>query len=155
MLDIPADAAWVWLGLLVGSAAMFGAIADLSAAPPNAERVAETVDEVRAVEYTAEATVPIEASAAKIGQSSLALRGPGGTAHATFEQGTVTPVRPGTNLSDVLHGEPPGAAFPKPGTLRQAVVAARSRPPEWHETGDAIRIRRIRYGEVDCVLVGP
>lgn len=154
MLDIPADAAWVWLGLLVGSAAMFGVIADLSAAPPDAERVAETVEDVQVVEYTTEASVPIEASAAKIGPSTVALRGPGGTAHSTFDRGPVTPVRPGTRLSTVLHGTPPDVAFPVPGTFHRTVIEARNRPPKWREAGNTIRIRRVRYGEVDSVLVG-
>ena len=154
MFGVPADAMWIWIGLLLGSAAMFGVIVDLPAAPPDADRVASAVESVQAIEYTSTARVPVEATEVKLTESSVALRGPGGTGHATFAGGTVTPVRPGTRLSDVLHGRSPQEAFPVPGSLRRAVTAARRRPATWRAAGDSLTVRRVRYGEVDCVLVG-
>ena len=134
---------------------MFGVIAELPGAPPDADRVASAVESVQSIEYTSTARVPVEATEVKLTESSVALRGPGGTAHATFAGGPVTPVRPGTRLSDVLHGRPAGEAYPVPGSLRRAIQASQRRPATWRAAGDAITVRRIRYGEVDSVLVGP
>ncbi|MFB6114043.1 MAG: hypothetical protein ABEJ58_08080 [Halodesulfurarchaeum sp.] len=155
MLGIPSDAMWVWVGLLLGSALMFGVIADLGAAPPDATRVADSVEEVQAVEYSTKAVVPVEATSMKLSTSRLALRGPGGTSHATFAGGDVIPARPETKLSDVLHGTPASSAFRSPTALQDALWRSRFHESEWYHLGKTITIRRIRYGEVDSVLVGP
>lgn len=141
--------------MVVGSAVMFGTVADMPAGPPPAaERAAATVDDVAQLQQTATARVPLEAEAIKLGPSRVSLRGPGGVGHSRFENAPVTPVRPGTRLADVLHGTPPETAYPTPEAFELSMVRARSVQPEWRTTGSELLVRRVSYGEVNGVLVG-
>lgn len=154
MFGLPADAGWIWLGLLVGSAAMFGVVADLQAAPPDAERVAGAVDEVAASDHHASGSVAVDAESIELGPRSVSLRGPGGTAHATFEYGPVTPVKPGSDLDSVLEGQPPGRVFDTPEAFADALDRATETDGGWQAVESPVTIRRVRYGGVDGVLVG-
>jgi hypothetical protein len=154
MFGIPADAPWIWLGLLVCSAAMFGVIVDIPAAPPDAERAATEVDDVARLPHTASARVEIKATEVKLGRFGIALRGPGGVGHAAFEFGPVTPVRQGTKLAKVLHGTPPQSVYETPCTFRRSIAIARDEEAEWRPASSSLVVRRVSYGEVDYVLVG-
>lgn len=155
MFDVPLDAWYVWVGLAVASGSVFGiASAIPAAAPPAATEAAETVDSVAASRYAAVGDHPVpNADAVRLGAESLSLRGAGGTTHARFRYGPVTPVRESERLSDVLEGVPPESRFDSPTAFEQAASAARSGDPTWRET-DRITVRRVSWEGVDVVLVG-
>ncbi len=154
MFGLPADAGWIWLGLLVGSAAMFGVVADLHAAPPDAARVAAAVDEVAAGSHSASGSIDVDAESVKLGTQSVALRGPGGAAHASLDYGPVTPVAPDSDLRRVLEGQPPERLFDTPTAFEATLDQAMAAEAHWRPAGSAVTIRRVRYEEVDGVLVG-
>ena len=154
MFGLPADSAWIWLGLVVVTASMFGVVTDVGATPPDAERVAGAIDHVAASSHTASGRVQIQAASVKLEPHRIGLRGPGGSAHSSFDYGPITPVRPGTRLDAILDGSPPSEEFANPRSYEYMAAAARNRDAEWEPAGPVLRIRRVQYGEVNCVLVG-
>ncbi|MFB6153913.1 MAG: hypothetical protein ABEJ27_06640 [Halodesulfurarchaeum sp.] len=155
MFGVPTDAAPIWIGLLLASAGMFGVISGVpTAAPPSADRVAATIDQVAARDITASGTVGIHATEIKLGTERVALRGPGGTAHASPAFGPVTPVSADSRLSKVLHGAAPGSVYVLPRHFRNDLERARKREPTWKAAPSTLHVRRVSYGEVTCVLVG-
>ncbi|MFB6110298.1 MAG: hypothetical protein ABEJ60_05420 [Halodesulfurarchaeum sp.] len=154
MFGLPTDATWIWVGLVIGSAAMLGVVVALPAAPPDAVRAAETIESVTASEYAATASIELRASAIRLAPDRLGLRGPGGTAHASIRYGPITPVGPDSPLESLLDGRPPASVFDGSAAFRAALERARARTPTWREAGETLQVRRVRFGEVSSVLVG-
>lgn len=154
MFAVPVDAWYVWIGLAAVSASVFGVASAIPATPPpDAAGAAATVDAVSASQYGAVGEHPVSrADKARIGSESLSLRGPGGTAHASFGY---APVAPATDeaLSRVLLGEPPARVFETPAAFEAAVEAARTDEPRWN-TVDTLTVRRVSWEGVDVTLVG-
>lgn len=155
MFEVPLDAWYVWIGLAVVSSATFGVVSVLpSALPPDAAGSARTVDSVAASDYAAVGKHPLSnAEAVRIGVDSISLRGPGGTGHAAFGYGPVTPVTDGSKLESVLRGEPPQRVFRSPAAFERATAKAREAEPEWKQT-DRLVVRRVDWEGIDAVLVG-
>ena len=155
MFEAPLDAWYVWLGLAVVSGAAAGVVTGMPAAPPpDATGAAETVDGIAASEHatTAERPVP-NAEAVRVGTDSLSLRGPGGTAHARFGYGPITPAASDGDLEAVLHGTPPDRVFDLPAAFERAARAERRTRPQWTPV-DRLLVRRVRWEGTDVVLVG-
>lgn len=154
MFDVPLDAWYVWVGLAVASGSVFGVASAIPAtAPPDATGAAETVDSVAVSRYAAVGHHPVpNADAARVGVETLSLRGPGGTTHARFRYGPVTPVRGSDRLTDVLEGASPESRFDSPTAFERAATTAREDDPTWHEV-DRITVRRVSWEGVDVVLV--
>jgi hypothetical protein len=151
----PADVPPIWIALLVVSASVLGAVLALpSAPPPDATRVAETVDSVAATEHAATATAVLSADAIHVDRHGVGLRNEGGEAHAAFAFGPVTPVRAEGDLAAVLAGAPPESVFATPGAFREALDRARTAESTWQPADDRLRVRRVQYGGVEGVLVG-
>jgi len=92
MLDAPLDTWYVWLGLGVVSVAVAGvALALPTSAPPAATPVADAVDSVAASPHEARTTVEVPGEQMRLASDAVALRSDGGTAHARFTYGPVTP----------------------------------------------------------------
>ncbi|WP_380675489.1 DUF7283 family protein [Salinigranum sp. GCM10025319] len=154
MFDAPIDAWYVWLGLSVASLAVFGVATSLPTAPvPDTAGVAETIDRVATTEYDTTASRDLDATAVRLGPRRIGLRNDAGAAHATLSY-PVVPVRPGTRLARVLHGQPPTAAFPSRAAFERAVESARNRGVRWRPAGDAIHARHLVSGGLDVTLVG-
>lgn len=154
MFGLPGDTPWIWLGLVLGAAVMGGVVADHPAPPPDASRVAAAVDGVAARPHATGSSVVVHAEAVRLHPRRIAVRGAGGTAHARFEYGPVTPVQPDTPLAAVLHGTRPGQVFSNTTAFRRAVSSARGDSGTWQRMDHSLTIRRVRYGEVNHVLVG-
>ncbi len=154
MFEAPVDAWYVWVGLAVVAGTAASVVTAMpAAAPPDATGAAETVDVVAAADHATVEERPLpNAEAMRVGVDSLSLRGPGGTTHARFGYGPVTPAEDGP-LAAVLHGTPPERAFDSPAAFRRAAAAERDRRPRWTDA-DRLVVRRIRWEEVDVVLVG-
>jgi hypothetical protein len=155
MFEAPLDAWYVWIGLAAVSGATLGVAGGLpSAVPPDADGSARTVDSVAASDHAAVEEHPLSnAKTVRVGTDSVSLRGPGGTAHAAFGYGPVTPVSSDSKLDAVLHGEPPGAVFVTPSAFEHAARKARESEPHWKET-DRLLVRRVNWEGTDVVLVG-
>jgi hypothetical protein len=155
MNAIPADVPPIWIALLVVSATVLGIVLSLpSAPPPDAPRVAQSIDAVAATDHTAAATVPIDVGDVRLSPHEVALRSGGGTAHATLHYGPVTPVQQDSDLAAVLHGAPPETVFDSPEAYRAARDRARTANSTWEPARTELAVRRVQYGEVTDVLVG-
>ncbi|MFB6133036.1 MAG: hypothetical protein ABEJ44_06500 [Halanaeroarchaeum sp.] len=151
----PADVPFVWIALLVVSASVFGVVLSLPGAPPpDAERVAVVVDDVAATEHAAAAVIPLDATSIHLSRDDVALRGPGGTAHASLLYGPVTPVPRDGDLARVARGAPPEYVFATPEQFEHALHEARSAEPAWAAAGEQLYVRRVTYEGVDGVLLG-
>lgn len=154
MFDAPADAWYLWLGVTAASVAAFGVATGLPAtAPPDAQRVADTVDSVAASPHEATGQYPLDATAVRLGTAQVSLRTDSGATHATFEYGPVTPVTAESPLWAVLHGAPPNRTFDTPADFRAAATAARTRDHRW-ESAETVLVRHAKWEGVDVVLVG-
>ncbi|WP_101296259.1 DUF7283 family protein [Halegenticoccus soli] len=155
MFDVPLDAWYGWLGAALASAAILGTAWSLpTAAPPDAAGIADTVDSVAASDYPATAEHPLDATAVRLGPHRIGLKSDGGTAHASFAFGPVTPVRSNSPLESVLYGTPPDRAFDSPEAFRQAIIDARTREPTWASVDRTLVARRTSWEGVDVTLVG-
>lgn len=151
---VPIADAYLWIGLCVAGAAFAGLALEVPTAPaPDARAVADTVDRVAAGRYPTRADHPVSATAIRVGPRRVALRSDGGTAHAGFAYGPVTPAGDGP-LRRLLTGAPPDRVFDDPAALRVAAGRARNRTPRWRPADDRVRVRRVSWGGVDVTLVG-
>ncbi len=155
MFEVPLDAWYVWIGLAAVSSATLGVVSVLpSAVPPDAAGSAETVDSVAASDHAAVGKHPLSnVEAVRIGANSISLRGPGGTAHAAFGYGPVTPVLSNSTLEPVLRGMPPDAVFDTPHAFERATIRAQEVEPHWKKT-DRLVVRRVSWEGTHAVLVG-
>lgn len=155
MFGAPIDAWYVWIGLVaVGGAAVGVAGALPAAVPPDASGAARTVDGVAASDHAAVGRHPLSnADSIRLGSDSVSLRGPGGTEHAAFGYGPVTPVPPDSKLRELLEGHPPESVFDTRGAFEAAVERAAAGEPDWRRA-ESLTARRVRWGETDAVLVG-
>lgn len=160
MFDVPVDATYAWLGVVLASFATVGVAATLPAAPPpDASGVAHTIDAVADGEHPATAEHGLAADRLRITTGTVSLAGDGGTARATLYAPRITPVGAGdgsatAGLRRVLEGEPPPAVFSDRESFRNAAETARTAPHEWNAAPDRLRIRQVHWGEVRVTLVG-
>jgi hypothetical protein len=154
MFDVPLDAWYSWVGLSLASFALLGVVTALpTTAPPDATAVANTVDRVAASDHETTAEQPVDATAVRLGPHRVGLRNDGGTAHASYAFGPVTPVSEGSPLQRVLYGRPPGEVFDSQRAFHQALVTARTAEPTWESVERTVVVRRVSWEGVDAVLV--
>lgn len=155
MLDVPADLAYVWLGLATASMAVLGtALALPGEAVPSATAAADVVDAVSVGPTGSYGTHPVSGRDVRVGPYRIALRSSAGTAHATFAYGPVVPSFPGSELADVLAGTPPTTVFADRAAFVAAVERARDRRPAWRSAVDRIAVRRVGWGDRRVTIVG-
>jgi hypothetical protein len=152
MFGPPADVPAVWVGLALVSVLFVGLAVEVPRAPaPDAGAVAGTVDAAAASSYPTRAEHPTTATELKVSERSLALRNGAGASHAVLDFGPVTPAS--GNLSRVLRGAPPDAAFADADAF--AAAARESQAGErWRETDGAVSVRTVTWGETRVTLVG-
>ena len=154
MFESNADAMAVWAGLALAGVALAGVVAELPRPPaPDADEAARTVDAVAASEYPSTGDHPLQADELRIGPHRLALRGDGGTSHASLSYGPVTPAAPGSGLCAVARGAPPGSEFSSHLALAAAAAAARSEDPRWRPADRTLVAKRVSWEDVDVTLV--
>lgn len=156
MFDTPVDAWYTWLGVSLAGVVLLGVVSGLpTAAPPDAGRLAETVDRVAASDHEVGDRVAVAAAAVRVGTHRVGVRGPGGTAHATLVYGPVTPVSSDDRrLRAVLAGRPPAVVFEGRRAFERALRTARTGPSTWRSGPETVQVRRVVWGEVDATLVG-
>jgi hypothetical protein len=154
MFDVPLDAWYGWVGLSLASLALLGVVISLpTTAPPDATAVANTVDRVAANDHATTAEQPVDATAIRVGPHRVGLRNDGGTTHASYAFGTVTPVPDDSPLQQVLYGRPPGDVFDSQRAFQQALVEARTAEPTWKSADRTLVVRRLSWEGIDAVLV--
>lgn len=154
MLDAPVDAWYAWLGLGVVSVAVAGVALGLpTAPPPTAAPVADAVDSVASSPHEARTTVEVSAERMRLRPDAVALRTDGGTAHARFAFGPVTPVGDG-RLGRVLRGRSPDGVFATQASFATAVAEAQNRTATWRPAPNRLAVVRAQWGEIHATLVG-
>lgn len=154
MFEPSLDVWYAWLGVAVASSVAVGVVLGFpTATPPAAGPVADTVDDVATSPHDATQTVELPGRELKLDAHGLSLRNDGGTSHATFAYGPVTPVGNGS-LEAVLRGETPEAVFADRTAFRTAVGRAQQRNATWRPIPDDLVIRRVTWGDFDATLVG-
>jgi hypothetical protein len=161
-LETPADAWYIWIGVMLVSTGAAGIALSLpSEAPPDAEKAANSIDEVSASAYNASASYEHDADEVKLDATRISFRNDGGTTRATIGFGSMTPVREHPNDSqpglDVLWGEPVSAVFDSPEAFaawaKEARAAADESAGEWRVANGELRVKRIYWGGVSVTLV--
>lgn len=154
MLEVPADGWYVWVGLVMVAAAVFGvAIALPTAPPPDAVAAATTIDSVAGAVNGSTGEHQIVASEVKLTPHGVSLRGVGGVSRAPIAYGPVTPVGSNDRLGQLLDGVAPEQMFASPSELADVASQARQPPYHWQST-DQLSIRTIVWGETRVTLVG-
>jgi len=154
MFDAPADTWYLWLGVATTSALALGvAVALPSTVPPDAAGAASTVDAVASSPHEATGEHPLDARQIKLGSNRIGLRNDGGTAHASFAYGPVTPVREGSRLATVLAGTPPAQVFADASAFQSVTATARNRTRGWERIDGNLVVRRVTWEGVDVTLV--
>lgn len=154
MLEVPADAPAVWVGLALASAGLLGVVVLLPTAPaPDAAAAAAVVDAVAVADGPASADRRLVADDVRIRPRGIDLRTDAGTATAPFAFGPVTPVQSGTALDRILRGEAPWNVFATHVAFGQAIEAATDRDPTWERASHLV-VRRVQWRDVTVTLVG-
>lgn len=160
MFEIHADAMYAWVGLAVVSVVVFGVAATLpTTPPPDATRVAHTVDSVATGEYDATAEHGLTAEQIRITPQRIALASDGGTASATLRGAPITPIPPSATagharLRRVLAGVPPDQVFDDPAAFVDAAARAQAATHRWGPAPNRLTIRGVVYGGHRVTLVG-
>ncbi|ELZ91815.1 hypothetical protein C440_15924 [Haloferax mucosum ATCC BAA-1512] len=154
MLDAPLDSLYTWTALSVAATVLLGTVVGLPTTPaPDASGVADTVDGVAVAEYDTTAEQPLTADSVRLGPKRIGLRNDGGTAHATFAFGPITPATPDSPLGSVAMGANPTAVFDSPADFAAAADAARHRKATWRSAAESLVVRHVTWEETDVTVV--
>lgn len=168
--EAPVDAWYVWLGVTLVAAGLFGLVAALpTQPPPDADRMANAIDEVAGSSQTAEATIDHDATEIKIRSGSLAVRNEAGTERAVLRFGRLTPLAAfeddsnRTVVGRLLAGDSPGDVIgdvdglEDERDLRIAAGQARDRLDRdgatWRPTDGPISVRKLHIDGEEVVLI--
>ncbi|UVE48940.1 hypothetical protein KU306_08290 [Haloferax larsenii] len=140
MLDVPFESMYTLVALSVGATLLVGVVAGLPTTPaPDAQEVAETIDDVAVAEYDATAEIPLGAAEIRLGPQRIGLRNDGGAAHATLAFGPVVPTTLDSRLGAVATGAAPSDVFESPAVFREAAAESREVSAATHEAATTIR----------------
>lgn len=154
MFDAPLDSLYIWVALSVAATVLLGLVAGVPTTPaPDATGVADTVDGVAVSDYDAAAEHALDADAVRLDAHRLGLRNAGGTAHATFAFGPVTPATPGSPLGAVAAGAHPSDVFDSPAAFRAAAVTARETNSSWRPAAESLVVRHVSWEGTDVTVV--
>jgi hypothetical protein len=160
--EAPIDAWYVWIALTIASVAIAGIALSLPAkAPPDADKAANTIDEVSKSTGNASAAYEHGATAVRLDRTRIAMRNDAGTDRARIAFGRLTPVRahptnaaPGEKL---LSGARVGEIFASPADLatwaKQSRKAVTTAGGEWRPATGRLRLRRISWANVTVLLI--
>lgn len=162
MFDTAVESTYIWVGLTVVSAGLFGLALDLpTRPPPDASPVARTIDSVASSPHQATANHPVDAEQIRLGSHRIGLRGAGGAAHATLAYGPIVPALGGEGVSgdgsalrSILYGVPPERAFATPEKFERALNRSRTTDPSWQSAPETLTARRVSWEGVNATLVG-
>lgn len=162
-LGAPADAWYVWFGVVLVTIAFAGVALSIPTQPtPDATETANTVDEIASSSFNASGSYEHNADEVRIGTKQIWLRNEGGTSHATIAFGTMTPVRehpdnvqPGIDI--LVHKDEPEMVFENPTEMSEwaaeARTAARNSGPEWRQATGELRVKQIKWGDKNVIFV--
>jgi hypothetical protein len=155
VFDTPVDSWYAWLGVAAASTALVGAAVGLpTAPPPDAAGVADTVDRAAASERGARAEHPLDAAEVRVTPERVGLRSDGGTVHARFVYGPVTPVGTDGRLRRVLAGARPESVFGSAREFRRVAARARRADGRWRPVDGPLVVRHVVWEGESVTLVG-
>lgn len=162
-LEAPADAWYVWFGVVLVTVAFAGVALSLPTQPaPDATEAANTIDEVAASSVDASATYEHDASRVRIAEKQIWLRNSGGTARATIAFGTMTPVRehpdnPEPGLNILIRDADPASEFDSAEKMvewaTEARKASRGTKSEWQKDNGQLRVKKVMWGDKSVLFV--
>ncbi len=164
--DAPLDAWYVWMAVALVSFAIAGVALAVPTGPaPDANGVANAIDQVAASPYQASGSYAHDGDEVRVTARTIALRNQHGTSHATVSFGTVVPASGVRSLENVTYGTAYEAEYGSPYVppeyrFLEAVDVAASAPPEWRPTTGDVVVRRVTLDSrlleiLDRVSVGP
>ena len=160
-LEAPADAWYVWLGVVLVSIAFAGVALSFPSEPaPDATQAANTVDDVATSSFNASGTYDHDADEVYLGLRQIAMRNDGGTDQATVAFGTMTPVRahpddPEKGLN-ITRGVDPAVVFDDPGEMEDFAEEVHDELEdgvEWRPANGELRVKRINWGDESVLFV--
>lgn len=161
-LESPADAWYVWFGVVLVSIGFAGVALSFPSEPaPDATTAANSIDEVSASSFNASATYEHDADEVYLGLRQVAMRNSGGTDSATVAFDTISPVMmsdsPEAGLR-VLDGTEPSAVFDDPKQMKnwatQVTENIRANDgPRWLPADGRLRVKRVEWGNVSVIFV--
>ena len=163
-LEAPADAWYVWFGVVLVTLAFAGVALSIPTEPsPDTAEAANTIDSVAASSYNASGSYDHDANEVQIGLKQIALRNSGGVGRETIAFGEMLPVRVVDDADhtadgmDVLLGERPENVFEDESELEEWVDRTRDalldNEAEWMPATGELRVKRIHMGETSVTLI--
>jgi len=163
-LEAPADAWYVWLGVVLVSIAFAGVALSFPSEPaPDATQAANTVDDAATSSFNASATYDHDADEVYLGFRQVVMRNDGGTDRATVAFGTMTPVRAhpdddeAAEVLNVIRGvEELEEVFANPGEMADFAEKVRDELEdgvEWRPADGELRVKRINWGDESVLFV--
>lgn len=161
-LEAPADAWYVWFGVVLVTLAFAGVALSFPSEPaPDATQAANTIDEVAASSFNASATYDHDANEVYVGLRQVGMRNSGGTDTATVAFGTMSPVRESDSPKKgfrVLRGEDPEAVFDQPDNMQEWAKKVRSNiesndGAQWRQAEGRLRVKHVQWGDVSVIFV--
>ncbi|WP_459194398.1 DUF7283 family protein [Halosimplex sp. J119] len=162
-LEAPADAWYIFLGVSIVSAAMFGVVQALpSQPPPDGNVVANTVDEVAGSGYNASGTYEHDADEYFVDSEGIRLRNDGGESMAAVAYGELAPVWPDDDLKAVLDGVDVNDVYSDPSDFESAYEDSQEAAidrledddeSDWLPADGRLRVRHVVWDDVHVTLV--
>lgn len=157
--EAPADGWYVFIGVAIFSIAAMGlALSIPSTPPPNANGVANTIDEVGAQPYGGTARYEHDADRYWVNLETVVLENDGGTSRSTIRFGTMAPAWPNDDLAAIVHGEAPNDVFADKDDFKAAVEAAQNHVRDggdrvFTSASGTLEVRKVTWGDYAVILV--
>lgn len=168
--EAPADAWYVFLGVSLISVAMAGVALGLpSAAPPDANAAANTIDRVAASTQNASASYEHDADRLWVGTKRIRMESEdGGSAEESISFGQMVFVRHDDDeqLDEVLHGASPTEVYSGTPSQKETKFEtdiddakdemndeARNDEPDWWTADGQLRVRKVNWRGISVTLV--
>lgn len=149
---------YIYVGMAMFGLALVGIVLNLpTAAGPDANVAANTIDRVAGSQYNASAEYDHDAEFYWVGVEQLAMRNENGKSTQSISFGQMTPAKQYPKLEAVLHGASPAAEFSDPSDFQARAETARDNvdlnDPEWIKAGEKLHVRTVIWGGTKVVLV--
>jgi len=162
--DTPLDAWYVWIGVVLVSAAALGIVFELpTEQPPDAAELIETAEYVGAAGDGTAATVEVAADKLRTDGTTVELKKDDELSRKTTATVVVVPVtaadtEAGKTLLQHLLTDPTAKANYSESVIEAEIAGLVSSPAtlrdEWHVLGGDVRLRAVTVEEQTVVLVG-
>lgn len=162
--EAPVDGWYVWLAVALVSIAFVGIAMSLpSGPPPDANRAANTIDDVTGSNYEASARMEHDADAVKIEGRVIEMRNDHGTSHSSLAFDEVVLVNGHDRLENLVYGTPVEEEYDEFETspeyantiVQDDIGDAWDDRSEWHEANGELVVRTVSWDPGASGEMGP